>query len=167
MIPEAAIVLAGFVLAHAAWSVSDLPEGELLVPLAIVEVDSERVLTRFEAETQEQAISAAKEFVAARKGSSSAWAMAREGTMNTGDGRVDVLVIEAWANGMEESITFIQPFQPHASGAFRLLGPAIPVVEGSMLNEAESEPYLQGLYRGVGSHSQAAALWSGWQAENQ
>lgn len=36
-VPEATALLAGFVLAHAAWSVSDLPEGQLLVPLAMIE----------------------------------------------------------------------------------------------------------------------------------
>jgi len=35
--PDSVVLLAGFVLAHAAWSVSDLPKGELLVPLAVVE----------------------------------------------------------------------------------------------------------------------------------
>lgn len=41
--------LAGFAFAHAAWSVSDLSEGELLVPLALIEKSGERQLLRFEA----------------------------------------------------------------------------------------------------------------------
>jgi hypothetical protein len=61
-IPEAASLLAGFILAHAAWSVSDLPEGDFLVPLAIVETGSERKLVRFDSETQEQAIAECKAF---------------------------------------------------------------------------------------------------------
>lgn len=40
-VPEATALLAGFVFAHAAWSVSDLPEGQLLVPLAMIEEGSE------------------------------------------------------------------------------------------------------------------------------
>jgi len=55
-IPEPALLLAGFVLAHAAWSISDLPEGDLLVPLAVVEANGQRRLLRFEAETQDAAI---------------------------------------------------------------------------------------------------------------
>jgi hypothetical protein len=162
-IPDAATLLAGFVLAHAAWSVSDLPEGDLLVPMAITEVGGERKLTRFEAETQEQAIAKGKEFVADQQASSSAWAFAREGQMKTSDGYIDVLVVDAWAKGMTEPITFIQPFQPYASGAFKLLGPAVPVVAGSMLSPEQSEPYLSVLYRGVGGHGKAAALWESWQ----
>lgn len=60
MIPESVALLAGFVLAHAAWSVSDLPRGERLVPLAVVETAGQRQLLRFEAPTQEQAISDGK-----------------------------------------------------------------------------------------------------------
>lgn len=162
-IPEAATLLAGFVLAHAAWSVSDLPEGELLVPMVITEVGGERKLTRFEAETQEQAIAIGKKFVADQQASSSAWAFAREGQMKTSDGYINVLAVDAWAKGMTEPITFIQPFQPYASGAFKLLGPAAPVVAGSMLSPEQSEAYLSVLYRGVGEHGKAAALWESWQ----
>lgn len=42
---EAAFRLAGYALAHAAWSVED---GETLIPLALVEVDGSRELIRFE-----------------------------------------------------------------------------------------------------------------------
>jgi len=58
--PDSVVLLAGFVLAHAAWSVSDLPKGELLVPLAVVETGGKRQLLRFEAQTQEQSIAEAK-----------------------------------------------------------------------------------------------------------
>jgi hypothetical protein len=59
--PDSVVLLAGFVLAHAAWSVSDLPKGQLLVPLAVVETGGQRQLLRFEAQTQEQSIAAGKE----------------------------------------------------------------------------------------------------------
>lgn len=160
---EAATLLAGFVLAHAAWSVSDLPEGQLLVPLVMIKEGSERQLVRFEAETQEEGISKAKEFVLVQKAAASTWAFAREGQINTATGYVDILVVEAWSNGMAEPITFIQPFQPFASGAFKLLGPAVPVVDGSMLSPEASEPHLAELYRGVSSHGKAASLWASWQ----
>lgn len=162
-ISELASLLADFVLAHSAWSVSDLPQGDLLVPLAIVEIGEERKLVRFEAETQEQAIAQGKEFVVQQQSSASAWALAWEDQMNTSTGKVYVLVVDAWATGMAEPITYIQPFQPYASGSFKLLGPAVPVVAGSMLSPEASEPYLTVLYRGVSSHSTATNLWSSWQ----
>lgn len=49
--PDSLVILAGFVLAHAAWSVSDVPKGELLVPLAVVEKNGQRQLLRFEAQS--------------------------------------------------------------------------------------------------------------------
>lgn len=83
--------------------------------------------------------------------------------MNTATGYVDVLVVEAWSDGMAEPIAYIQPFQPFASGAFKLLGPAVPVVGASMLSPEASEPYLTVLYRSISSHGKAASLWASWQ----
>ena len=160
---ESAGQLAGFVLGHAAWSVSDLPEGELLVPMAIVENGGERRLVRFESETQARAIEEGKKYVSEQQATSSAWALAREGQINSGNGPVDVLLIDVWSNGMNDPIALIQPFQPFASGEFKLLGPAVAVIDGTMLDEAESQPYLEMLYRGVSSHGKAAELWPSWQ----
>src|SRR5512132_1724097 len=72
--PDSVVLLAGFVLAHAAWSVSDLPKGELLVPLAVVETGGQRQLLRFEAQTQEQSIAEAKATLTKRQGQLDAWA---------------------------------------------------------------------------------------------
>ena len=35
--PDSLVNLAGFALAHAAWSVSDLPQTELLVPFGVLD----------------------------------------------------------------------------------------------------------------------------------
>src|SRR6187551_2739418 len=121
VVSESAGLLAGFVLGHAAWSVSDLPEGELLVPMAIVDNGGERRLVRFEAETQERAIAEAKKYVAEQQSALSSWALAREGQFNGGSGSVDVLVIDVWAREMKDAMSFVQPFQPFASGQFKLL----------------------------------------------
>jgi hypothetical protein len=50
------LVLAGFALAHAAWSVSHTADDELLCPLAVVQDADDRRLMRFEAAAQEPAI---------------------------------------------------------------------------------------------------------------
>lgn len=162
-VPEVASLLAGFVLAHATWSVSDLPKGEVLIPFAIVEAEGKREMSRFIADSQDQSIEKGKEFVTRQQASASAWALAKESQVNTNKGKVDVLVVETWQKGMKEPMSYIQPFQPYASGTFKLLGPAIPVVSGSMIDTAHSKPYLDILYRGVSSHPKAASLWSSWQ----
>jgi len=87
VIPDSLILLAGFVLAHSAWSVSDLSKGEFLVPLAIVEKTGQRQLLRFEAQTQEQAIAEGKAALAQRQGQLDAWAFGREGLLSGGTGK--------------------------------------------------------------------------------
>jgi hypothetical protein len=47
--------------------VSDIPKGEVLVPLAIVEKNGQRQLLRFGAQTQEQAIADGKATLARRQ----------------------------------------------------------------------------------------------------
>ena len=62
-LPQSALSLAGFTLAHAAWSLSDTHDGELLCPLAVLEQqDGTRRFMRFEADTQEHAIIAGPSF---------------------------------------------------------------------------------------------------------
>ncbi len=161
-IPEFAVLLAGFVLGHAAWNVSDLPKGELLVPLAIVEKDGQRQLLRFEAETQEQAITNGKAAVAKLEAEADAWAFAREGQLKDGDKYVDVISVDAWAKGMAAPITFVQPFQPFASGKFKVLGEPWVVIDGKVQSPAVSKQLISQLHRGIQSHSKAAEHWSEW-----
>lgn len=165
MMPDSLVLLAGFVLAHAAWSVSDLPKGELLTPLAVVEKGGQRQILRFEAETQEQAIAEAKATLAKRQGQLDAWAFAREGLMAEGPGTVDVLTIDAWAKGMTRPITFVQKFQPYSSGAFRIRGDAVVVVDGKALTGTEATKLVRTLYGGVSGHAKAGPLWQGWRGK--
>jgi hypothetical protein len=161
-IPESAVLLAGFVLAHAVWSVSDLPKGELLVPLAIIEKSGQRELLRFEAETQVQAINNGKAAVAKRQADADAWAFAREGQFKEGDKYVDVISVDVWAKGMDAPMTFVQRFQPFASGEFKLLGEAWVVIDGKVQTGTVSDQLIAQLNRGIQSHSKAAKLWPEW-----
>jgi hypothetical protein len=160
--PDSVALLAGFVLAHAAWSVSDLPKGELLVPLAVVETGGQRQLLRFQAQTQEQSIAEGKATLTKRQGQLDAWAFVREGLMPDGTGKVDVLTVDAWARGMTRPITFVQKFSPYSSGAFRIRGDAIVIVDGKLVEGAEATGLVRRLYEGVSQHPKAGQLWSGW-----
>lgn len=162
MIPDSLVLLAGFALAHAAWSASDLPAGERLVPLAVVEKDGRRQLLRFEARTQEEAIAQAKAGLAQRQPELDAWAFVREGVMAGGAGKVDVLSVDAWAKGMGQPITFVQEFIPYSSGTFRVRGDALAVVDGRALAGAEAARLVEKLYEGVRQHPKAGQLWPGW-----
>ena len=165
MISDSLLLLAGFALAHAAWSVSDIPAGELLVPLAVVEKNGVRQLLRFEAKTQEQAIAQAKAALTERRPELDAWVFVREGVMSRGASKVDVLSVDAWAKGMGHPIGFVQELRPYSSGAFRVRGDALAIVDGKTLDRAEGARLVEKLYEGVLQHPKAGQLWPGWRIE--
>ena len=163
-IPVAAGILAGFVLAHAVWNVSDMPVGGLLVPLAVIEIGGERHLQRFVAESQEQAIAAGKAAMQEAMTTADAWAFARDGRLKR-DGRlVDALAVDFWAKGMTKPVSVFQVYQPPSdSGRFRLLGDPVLVLDGVVQSPEAGKALLKQIRKGIRSHSQASALWGSWQ----
>ena len=163
-VPASALLLAGFVLAHAAWNVSDLPKGDLLVPMAMVEKGGQRQLIRYEAETQEKAIAKGKAEMAGLGPDVEAWAFARDGVLRGTDGStVDVLTIDLWAKGMKSPAQLIQRYEPFAQRShFQLLGDPMVMVDGRALEPKDAKALLEIVLRGVQQHPKAAALWQGW-----
>ncbi len=162
-ISEETLHLAGFALAHAAWSVSDLPEGDLLCPLAFVEEPNERKLLRFEAESQEQAIAHALATLEEKQSLGKAWAFAREGFTRKGNDKVDVLLIQVWAPGMTEPLFLSQPFEPFARrGKFRVMG-KLEII--NVAGSAEGHETITEIVReGIFQHPKVATLWRQWEA---
>ena len=161
MISESALLLAGFVLAHAAWSISDSPD--LLVPLAIVERNGQREIMRFEADTQEEAITHGKARMAALGTEVEAWAFAREGLFNEKAGKVDVISVDLGARGSNKRVTLIQRFEPYSKRQhFRLLGDPQIIIGGQLQDSAKVKDMLATVQRGVSQHSKAAPLWEDW-----
>jgi hypothetical protein len=161
-ITESIILFAGFVFAHAAWSVSDLPKDELLVPLVMIEKAGKRELIRFEADSQEQAITKAKAWIAANEASIDFWVFAREGQFKEKGKFVDVLTIEAKSRPMSDSIVFVQRFQPFHKGKFRLIGEPSVSIKGQIVNETEAKRLRKLLIDGVSTHPHASPLWKQW-----
>ena len=162
-VPLHALALGGFTLAHATWSVSDLLDSELLCPLAIVERKGQRELLRFEAETQEEAISEGKRAMVEEK-DVEAWAFAREGALRQESGEAqDVLVVDFWAEGLPNPLTVIQPFERYTkTGRFRLVGDLIIASNGQILDSASSCKVIEGIKAGIQEHSKVAELWHTW-----
>ena len=165
-IPSAALSVAGFALAHAAWSLSDGEDGDLLCPLAIVEQhDGTRRLMRFEADTQEDAIIAGKAAMREATVSSAAWAFAREGAWRAmgGDGSGDVLAIDLWSADMAGVATLMQPFERATRGArFRIAGVAKIVLGDRLLERDAAATIIEGIVAGVSAHAIVAKLWPTW-----
>jgi len=112
-ITDGALLIAGYVLAHAGYSVSDLERGGLLIPCVVAETNGQQQVLRFESNTQEQAISETKLKVTELQKSVDIYAWAREGTMHSPDGNVyNVLSVTAWALGLEHEVTIVQTFTP-------------------------------------------------------
>jgi hypothetical protein len=162
-IPEVAAMTAGFVLAHAAWSTSDLPAGEALVPLAIVVERGERRLLRFEAETRQQAIAMGKAAMQEAIGAADAWAFARDGLIQRGGRPHDVLTVEFWARGMTAPVVLLQEYEPlTASRKFSVVGDPTIVVAGTQQTPAAVADVLKSIDAGIASHPKVADLWNSW-----
>ena len=158
--------LAGFALAHAAWSLSDAHDGELLCPLAVVEQrGGERRLLRFEADSQEQAIIAGKIAMREATADAAAWAFAREGAwrrMGSEQGG-DVLAIDFWATGMPSTATLTQPFnRARNGGRFRVGGVPTLVVGDTLMAADVAAPSVTAIMAGVRAHAVVAELWPTW-----
>jgi hypothetical protein len=163
---ESALALAGFALAHAAWSISDLEDGDFLCPLAVVEQhDGSRRMTRFEADTQEKAILAGKTAMRSATSIAAAWAFAREGAWGklAGDSQVDVLAIDFWGSGMPATATLMQPFYRATSGGRFRIGsvPSLLVGENVLSSDSASRS-IETIMAGVHSHAMVTTLWRSW-----
>lgn len=164
--PLPALSLAGFALAHAAWSIADAEGDEMLRPLAVVENrDGARRLRRFDADTQEQAIIAGKDAMHEASAEMAAWAFAREGAWRKmdGDKSGDVLAIDFWAIGMPDVATLIQPFnRASRGGRFRIGGVPTLVVGERLLSRDAADPFIEAIVAGVHAHVVVGKLWATW-----
>lgn len=90
-----AVRFGGMVLAHAAFIASDLAEGELICPFAIVTKDDRREVVPFEAESQAEAVESGKASLAEFKDQIDYWGLGREGLWSEPDApeKTDVLIV--------------------------------------------------------------------------
>ena len=164
--PTPALSIAGYVLAHAAWSISEAEGDEILCPLAIVEYrDGARRLRRFEADSREAAIIAGKDAMHDATSEAAAWAFAREGAWRKMDVDMsgDVLAIDFWAIGMPDIATFIQPFhRASRGGRFRIGGVPTLVAGDKLLLREAADPVIEAIVAGVDAHIVVAKLWPTW-----
>lgn len=166
-LPPKALEVAGFVLAHAAWSVSDTRGDDVLCPLAMVERDGGRRLMRFEAATNVDAVARGKKVIADLTESADAWAFAREGMAQDDqnpDAGCDVLTLEFWARGMDAPVAIVQRFdRPSKAGRFVVRGVPEVLVAGSHADEETAAEVHRGMMAGVQAHPKVADLWREWQ----
>ncbi|MEE9394558.1 MAG: hypothetical protein V3W41_18850 [Planctomycetota bacterium] len=163
LISDQALNLGGFVLAHAAWSISDADDGALLVPLLVVEKSGERRMSRFEAETQEEAIACGFDAIDRLGDDVEVWAFAREALMKGEDESHDALVVHVWAKGMSDWIMILQAYKPiNSERPFQLNSQFEVVIGDATVEDAALAPLSEEIDRGINDHPQAALMWNHW-----
>lgn len=168
MTAEDSARLAGFALAHAAWSVSEVSDEPLLVPFVVVEHDGARELMHFEADTQEAAIAEGKRAVQVLSARVNGWAFARDGLLRTrgADSAQHVLVVEFGYGEGKDPVTVLQPYAPVAAGGpLRILGDPMITRGGEVAGPDEAAVWIRLLHEGIGQHSAVADLWAGWRGD--
>jgi hypothetical protein len=117
-------------MAQVASIASVLKVGELVCPFAVIARGDNRQSIAFEAPSQDEAVSEGWASLERYKDDVDLWAFAREGLINSPDGKEDVLVVAAWTHGMLEPVVFYRRFLPRTKGGFALAGPGWRVLSG-------------------------------------
>lgn len=146
--------LAGFIAAHAIWSVSD---GAILVPmLGSVSATAEQMLDRLVLDDAQQAVDLGRKQLAdnARKAVRAAFAF--DGYITLADGKTDAIFVEARGYGRRDPIEFniAIPYR-NASAGFAVYRPKVLTVP-----RGDQKALLEAFWAGVDSHEEAAAVWS-------
>jgi len=150
----AALRLAGFALAHAAWSVED---GETLCTLAMVEVRGDRELVRYEADSITESVDLAQADLGRRLENGGYAALVVDGYATPEGGtRTDALIVELLGPSGRSMGRVVQPYHAahrsripfvgRASG-FAILGKPmvsddldVPDAESVLLESAREHP---------------------------
>ena len=159
-IPDDILLFGGFALAHAAYSICDVPAGQLLIPLFIAAHQGKREVRRFEAATQEEAITAAKRHIETVDGTLDLWTLSREGSMVLqDDSRTDVISVDASSAVFRRRLSITQSFRPtlHPDG-FALLGTPLVTLEGDEVSPEEERACRRILDQGFAIHPAARAI---------
>lgn len=164
-LPTAALQLAGFLMAHAFWSASDLPaEGHYQPQSLCMRGDGSRTLQTFEGPTPKAQDDAAQAF--SKGGGAAAWpdcAIARQVRVGTPTGDVDALVIDVVQNG-SSVMTVIQAFRPAAQG-FRLLGDELMLGDNGPLPPLPAAQAAAAMREGAIDHPGLGDKWQQWESE--
>lgn len=154
-----ALRLAGFLLAHATWIISDLGPDEAYVPQALCLKDGELELTVFEADTQTEAVSKGKDFIETQSANYEGCAFARDGLVRTDDGAIDVLSIEMSDATGTTVLTLLQPYTKQDD--LRLLGPETLLSSaGTVLEDPAASALRPAIHKGARSHPRALESWN-------
>jgi len=157
-IPDAVVRHAGLVMMQLASIASNLEDGALVCPFAVVTKGTDRQSIAFESETQDEAVAKGWASLEQWKSNIDLWALAREGLVKSPRGKDDVLLVAAWTFGMAEPAMFTQRYERTERG-FRLPGPvAVDNLAPSAIKEI-GEAFAAGIDEHPNAH-----FWNEWKA---
>lgn len=163
-LPTAALQLAGFLMAHAFWTASDLPPGGHYQPQSLcMRADGNRVLNSFDGANPKEQDEAARAFVT---GGAAQWpdcAIARQVKVGTPTGDVDALVIDVVQYG-GSVMTVVQAFRPADKG-FRLLGDELMLGDNGPLPPLPAAQAAAAMREGALDHPGMDGKWNQWETE--
>jgi len=154
---EPAAQLAGFLAAHAVWSVSD---GETLIPLMGFETRyGKRQMHRFMADRIEVGVREGQERLAANAEGATRAVLIYDGFITLPTGKVDALLVDIRDYGLpSRSLLMAVPYRPASSPQ------GFAVHRPKFLSSSGPEPDYQAVgsafFEGVDSHDKAASIWS-------
>ena len=158
-----ALQLAGFLMVHAFWTISDQAPGDAYVPQALCETDAgERRLVSFDAPTSDESLAQARSFMGSAAGQFAECAFTREAEFPGNGGPAHTLVIQL--SGRGQDVTVLQAFNPaSAQGGFHLLGDEVLLDRrGVPLPRSESNPAIVSLREGAADHPGTEEQWAQW-----
>jgi len=155
--PQAVLELGGLALAHAFRILPELNDDELLCPFAIVIGAEGRELIDFEADTQENAVAAAKSYLAGPDRSVERLAFARDGrSLTTNLEYVDAISVSVRDMLSNYECTFSQLYR-FSAGCLEFFGP-IEFMLGDEADDAALADARRGfVVAGMDSHPTAGA----------
>lgn len=161
-LPAGPLQLAGFLMAHAFWTVSDLPADARYVPQTLCETArGERQMTSFEAESEEASLRQAEAYLEAAAPAFAACALARQAAVRLGNEPVPALVIEL-VEGGTPVVTVVQPFRPAAQGGFALLGDEVVMDGRGPLAPLQAAQAAGEVRAGASDHPGLGEKWTAW-----
>lgn len=154
----AASSLAGFLAAHAVWSISD---GEILIPIyGYASNSGERIMERLAHEQLEDAVVAGKDMLESNPTNSLASVLIYDGRITLDIGKVDALIVE-FRNYQEDkgAVTVALPYTPRTEGnTFAIHRPKIIEMSGHL--KADTQSIFESFFKGVDQHEKGSGIWN-------
>jgi hypothetical protein len=150
----AAEELAGFLMAHAVWCVSD---GSALVPLLGYVKGGERVLARFTAAQVKDAVEQGRAWMERNPENAERAVFVHDAYVTLPDRRMDALIADLREYAQPpRGLQIVLPYRPAAAGGFAVYRPKFQGFAGI----ADFAALGHAFFRGVNQHEHGARIWN-------